>query len=124
MTVNTLRFIADSFKNADIPYCYRCWTKPLTFPYFVGEYHDFEPFSESGESESVMIIDGFTDSDYLSLENIKEQIRDIFPPMGKTQVYEDGSGAAVMFVSAKNIPCGSDGIKRIQITLKIKEWRD
>ena len=123
MNKNTLAFISNALKAEQIPYCLGQWSKVISYPYFVGEYIDSEPVSESGESQGVFILTGFGLSDRLSLERIKERIERLFPVYGKTRIFEDNSAAAVMFMSAAFLPVESDEIKKIEIKLRFKEWR-
>ena len=72
MTISGLKFIADRLKTAGIPYCFEEWSKDITYPYWVGEYTESEPLTESGESESTFILTGTTNGSWLSLEQQKE----------------------------------------------------
>ena len=123
MTVSGLKFISERLKAADIPYCFGEWTKEIQYPYFVGEYTESETMNEDGESESTFILTGTSRGSWLSLENEKEKIRNIFPDIGAAAILEDKTGIAVFYTSAMPVPTGTDELKRIQINLKVKEWR-
>ena len=123
MTVSGLKFISERLKAADIPYCFEEWTKEIQSPYFVGEYTESESMNEDGESESTFILTGTSRDSWLSLETEKEKIRNIFPDIGATAILEDKTGIAVFYTSAMPVPTGTDELKRIQINLKVKEWR-
>lgn len=123
MTVCGLEFISTRLKAADIPYCFEEWTKQIQYPYFVGEYTESEPMNEDGESESTFILTGTSRGSWLSLEAEKEKIRNIFPDSGVTAILEDKTGIAVFYASSRPVPTGTEELKRIQINLKVKEWR-
>lgn len=123
MTVKGLGFIADRLDIAGIPYCFEEWTKEIQYPYFVGEYTELEAGKEDGEKESTFILTGTSRGSWIELEKIKAEIRKIFPDEGLTAILEDKTGIAVFYSSAMPIPTGADELKRIQINLKVKEWR-
>ncbi len=123
MTANGLNFIGKRLNTAGIPYCFGEWTREVTYPYFVGEYTESEPLNEDGESESTFILTGTSRGSWLSLEEEKEKIRNIFPEDGITAILENKTGIAVFYSSAMPVPTGTDELKRIQINLKVKEWR-
>lgn len=123
MTVKGLKFISDRLDTAGIPYCYQEWTKEIQYPYFVGEYIESEPMYESGESDSTFILTGTGRKNWLQLEQYKEKIKNIFPDEGLTAILEDKTGIAVFYASSLPVPTGTEELKRIQINLKVKEWR-
>ncbi|MCI8777405.1 MAG: hypothetical protein HFK00_08480 [Oscillospiraceae bacterium] len=123
MTVKGLGYIADKLDSAGIPYCFEEWTKEIQYPYFVGEYTESETESEDGENESIFILTGTSRKSWIELENAKADIRKIFPDDGVTAILEDETGIAVFYSSAMPVPTGTEELKRIQINLKVKEWR-
>lgn len=123
MTKQGLKFISDKLTAANIPYAFMVWTKQLSYPYFVGEYIESEPMYEYGESESTFILTGTTNGSWLTLESIKAQIKELFGCEGLTHIFEDGTAIAVIYQSSKPIPTSTDDLKRMQINLKVKEWR-
>lgn len=123
MTVKGLGYIADKLNSAGIPYCFEEWTKEIQYPYFVGEYTESEAESEDGENESIFILTGTSRKSWIELENAKADIRKIFPDDGVTAILEDETGIAVFYSSAMPVPTGTEELKRIQINLKVKEWR-
>lgn len=123
MTVKGLGYIADKLDSAGIPYCFEEWTKEIQYPYFVGEYTESEAESEDGENESIFILTGTSRKSWIELENAKADIRKIFPDDGVTAILEDETGIVVFYSSAMPVPTGTEELKRIQINLKVKEWR-
>lgn len=123
MTINGLKFIANKLHSAWIPYCFGEWTKEIQYPYFVGSYTESEPLNEDGESSSTFLLTGTTRYSWLNLEKLKTNIKNMFPEDGLTAILEDNTGIAVFYMSSMPIPTGVDELKRIQINLKVKEWR-
>lgn len=124
MTIEALGYINDCMESLSIPYEFIQWTKDLSFPYFVGEYTEIESIDEGGLEQGTLILTGTTDKSYLTLESIKEQLKDFFPSDGRTAILESGSGIAVSFSTAFPVPTGEQGLNRMQINLNIKEWRN
>lgn len=123
MTIEALQYINDCMGSMSIPYEFMQWTKDLSFPYFVGEYTEIEPLDEGGMEQGTLILTGTTNKNYLTLESIKEKLKEYFPTDGRTSILDSGSGIAVSYSTAIPIPTGEQGLVRIQINLNIKEWR-
>lgn len=123
MTVEALQYINDCMESLSIPYEFMQWTKDLSFPYFIGEYTEVEPLDESGKEQGTLMLTGTTNKNYLSLESIKEKLKEYFPYDGRTAILDNGSGIAVSFSTAFPVPTGEQEMFRIQINLNIQEWR-
>lgn len=123
MTIEALQYINDCMESLSIPYEFMQWTKDLSFPYFIGEYTEVEPLDESGKEQGTLMLTGTTNTNYLSLESIKEKLKEYFPYYGRTAILDSGSGIAVSFSTAFPVPTGEQGLFRIQINLNIQEWR-
>lgn len=123
MTTEGLKFISQKLEEADVPYCFEEWTKDISYPYFVGEYIESEPLYEDGGSESAFILTGTTNGSWLDLERKKEKIHKLFSDTGLTKILSGNIAIAVMYSGSMPVPTGTDELKRIQINLKIKEWR-
>lgn len=125
MTIQGLAFINQMLSEADIPYSFGEWSGDIVYPYFVGEYTETEPLYEYGETEDTFILTGTSrvSDAILELEKYKSKIRQMFPTEGLTERFADGSAIAVMYCDSSYIPTGTDDLRRIQINLKIKEWR-
>lgn len=118
-----LKFISEKLEEAGVPYCFEEWTENITYPYFVGEYTESEPLYEDGESESTFILTGTTNGSWIDLEREKEKTHKLFPDTGLTKILPGNIAIAVMYSGSMPVPTGNDQLKRIQINLKIKEWR-
>lgn len=124
MTVAGLGFLNEHLESLGIPYEFMEWTSvPVPNTYFVGQYNEVVSMDEGGQIDSDFILMGTTKEKYIALETVKEQIRSEFPDYGLTQILSNGWGIAVMFDSAFPVPSIEEGIHRIQITLKVKEWK-
>ncbi len=125
MTIQGLSFMNKMLSDAEIPYSFGEWSGEVVYPYFVGEYTESEPLYEYGETESTFMLTGTSRSSdaVLELEKYKAKLFEMFPPEGLTELFEDGSGIAVMYSDSSYIPTGTGDLRRIQINLKIKEWR-
>lgn len=123
MTIAGLKFLNDELSGLNIPYEFMEWTSKLPQTYFVGQYSEVSNPDEDGMIESDFIITGTTKNKYLDLENVNQMIREHFPSEGLTEILLNGWGIAVMYETSYPIPAIEQGIRRIQITLKVKEWK-
>ena len=120
-----LKFINEQMSSLGIPYEFNEWTSD-TVPalYFVGEeYREDEVESEDGASTASMILTGFHRGKYIALEEAKENIKRHFDPIFGLRSPTDSGAIAVFFADAFSIPSGEANLTKIQITLKIKEWK-
>ena len=123
MTIEALEYLNNQLSDLGIPYEFMEWNSDLQFPFFIGEYTETEPVNEDGYLESTMILTGTTNTSFLDLENVKETIRNHFTAEGKETILESGSGLAVSYAGAFAIPSEDETIHRLQINLRIPEWR-
>lgn len=121
--MTALSFISEQMTKLGINYEFDTWTSDVRYPYFVGEFHEDEPFTEDGAETSYMILTGFHRGKYISLEEAKNKIKKHFDPINGLRAKTDSGSIAVFFAGAYNIPSGEADLKKIQITLKIKEWK-
>jgi len=121
--MNKLKFISDNMAKAGIPYGYGEWKSAITYPYFVGEYIEYPQNYENGLKESEFILTGYDRGTWKDLEDRRSKIEATFTPVvGVSASGKDGA-ITVCYESAQPLPIDDSGIKRIQITLIIKEWR-
>lgn len=123
MTTEALKFINESMEQLQIPYEFIVWSSDLVFPYVVGEYTEIEPLNEDGQEETTFLLTATSNNNFMELEEIKEKLKDFFPEYGRTAILDSGSGIAVSFSTAFPVMSGEQGLFRMQINLKIKEWR-
>ncbi len=121
-------FIDQEMTVIAIPYQWGEWTaddedSEITYPYFTGEY-DEEPIpTEDGAEETNLILTGFNRGSRKALEEAKKKIKQHFPAIEGLRADTDSGSIAVFFDGAFFIPSGEADLKKIQINLKIKEWK-
>lgn len=74
-----------------------------------------------GCQEITFILDGFTRGSWLSLEKYKQKIEQ---NIERTAILASGAGVAVFYGNASPVPTGDAELKRIQINLTIKEYKN
>lgn len=125
MTQQTLKFINDRLEAAGLNYHFARYNygdgSPV-YPYCVGSYSENNAETEDGLQETDFTVNVWTRGEWLELEQVKARIKAIFPVIGTTAILPDGFGVAVSYVRSDPIPTGDDELKRIEITLSIKEW--
>ena len=122
--MTALKFISDQMSALGINYEFNEWTSDVVYPYFVGdEFREDEPLTEDGAETSTMLLVGFHRGSYMVLEEAKNKIKKLFNPIDGARTVTDSGAIAVFFAGAFNIPSGEADLKKIQITLKIKEWK-
>lgn len=121
-----LEFMNKALDDAGIPYEFMEWTQSVTYPYFVGEYSEFEPENESGEEDKTFILTGFYrgNNARYELEKMRAKIEATFPAIGgKVAALDSGSVVAVFYGNSSYIPTGEEELYKIQINLSIKLWK-
>lgn len=121
MTQETLKFISDTLTNAGINYEFGQWSGEIVYPYFVGEYTESEPITEDGLLQSTFLLNGFSRSTWLALEQAKGTIEKLFS--NSVQVLASGNGVCIFYAGAFIVPENDPELKRMQINLTIKEWK-
>lgn len=121
-----LGFINKALEDAGVPYEFLEWTQKVSYPYFVGEYSEFEPDNESGEEDKSFILTGFYrgDNARYELEKMRAKIEATFPAIGgKVAALDSGSVVAIFYGNSSYIPTGEEELYKIQINLSIKLWK-
>lgn len=121
-----LGFINKALEDAGVPYEFLEWTQGVTYPYFVGEYSEFEPDNESGEEDKSFILTGFYrgNNARYELEKMRAKIEVTFPAIGgKVAALDSGSVVAIFYGNSSYIPTGEEELYKIQINLSIKLWK-
>lgn len=122
--MDVLHFMHKELEQAGLPYAFGEWTAAVPQLYLVGEYTEFVPSSESGLEEKTFILNGFTRGPYLGLEEVRETIKELFPPVGgKAAILADGSAIAVFYSNSFYVPTPDAELKRMQINLSVKYWK-
>ena len=117
------KFISDQMDILAIPYEFGMWTSEVVYPYFVGEITEEPVTTEDGLEESTLILTGFHRGQYIDIETAKNKIKAHFNPITGLCAKTDSGSIAVFFDGSFYVPSGEAELKKIQINLKIKEWK-
>ena len=118
-----LGFIAQQLEAIGIPYEYGEWASDIRYPYFVGELTEEPVETEDGREQSTLLITGFNRGNLIDLERLKTTIKWHFHPAHGLRGETDGGAIAVYFDGGFYVPTGEADLKKIQINLKIIEWK-
>ena len=121
-----LEFISNELEKAGVPYEFLIWTQPVTYPYFVGEYNEFESTLESGEQDKTFILNGFCrgEGSRMKLEEMRKIVEKTFPDNGeKIATLNSGSAVAIFYGNSFYVPTGEEELYNLQINLNIKFWK-
>jgi hypothetical protein len=106
-----------------IPYEFGEWSSDVVYPYYVGEITEEPSITEDGAEQSTLILTGFHRGKRIDLERGKEKIKKHFHPIYGLRGNTDSGVIAVFFDGSFYIPTGEADLKKIEIHLKIKEWK-
>ena len=106
-----------------VPYEFMRWASELKYPYWVGEYQEVPTTFENGYKETTLILTGTTRNDWLELEDQKELIERTFSADGGFYFATENGRGVILYENAFPVPTGEMDLKRMQINLKIKEWK-
>ena len=120
-----LKVVSDGMKDMGIEYGFGTYAKdPVVYPYFVGEYQEIEPYTEDGLQETMFMLTGFSRGSWLALEEAKEKIERHYSKVyGNRMITANGSAVVIFYANSLIVPTGDAELKRIQINLRIKEWK-
>ena len=122
--MDKLKFINEQMAVLSIPYEYGEWSQTTQYPYFVGEISSPEIIiTEDGKEETTFILSGFHRGEFIDLEEIKRKIKKHFHPIHGLREKTDSGSIAVFYEGAFSVPTGEADLKRIEINLKILEWK-
>lgn len=124
MTKEALNYISSFVRDIGMEYDFKEWNdSEVPHTYWIGDYVESENSNEYGLEEATFMLTGTTDENFLELEKVKEEIKNIVSNEGKTDILPSGAGIAMIYIGAQPLPSVEYGTHRIQIDLKIKEWR-
>jgi hypothetical protein len=122
--MDKLKFIGDQMNAIAVPYEFGEWSSEIVYPYFVGEITEEPPITEDGAEESTLILTGFVrGGTFLDLETVKARIKAHFHPVYGCRGDTDSGSIAVFYDGAFPVPSGEADLKKIEIHLKIHEWK-
>lgn len=122
MTLETLSYINNLLTVSGINYSFARWNGEIVNPYWVGEYSEIDSLNEDGMTESDFILTGTSEDSWVGLQSEKEAIERLM--RNRTTVLDSGIGVSISFERALIVPTESETLKRIQINLSVKEWRN
>ncbi len=123
MTV--LGIIASELDSIGVPYEFMRWTsEQVPDPYWIGEYTETPTVSEDGFEEGTIILTGTTSGSWLDLEKDKKKIKRHFPSIHGLRRSTDTGAVAIFYGNSFPVDTGTANLKRMQINLQVKEWRD
>lgn len=121
-----LNFMNSELETMGVPYEFLEWTQPVSYPYFIGEYNEFEPILENNEEEKTFILTGFGRGKdaRMQLERMRGLIEKEFDPVnGKIATLNSGSVVAIFYSNSFYVPTGEEELYKIQINLSVKLWK-
>lgn len=124
MTSAVRALIKSGMDALGLNYAFMQWEEDPADPYFTGSYQEIESMTEDGLQEASFILSGWTRGIWADLEEAKEKIENYFNRVsGRTVIAENGSAVAIFYGSSLVVPTGDAELKRIDITLTVKEWK-
>ena len=123
MRVASMVFVNDLLQRTGIPIEFMRWNNGVPDDYyFTWEYFESpsDTLEENGYQENTVILRGYTEKEWLLLEQAKETIE---KACGRTAILQDGTGVAVSYDTAKGVPTGDMRLKSIKINLIVQEWK-
>ena len=121
--MDKLKFINEQMDTIEVPYEFMEWTSPGVYPYGVGEITEDPITTEDGAEQSTLLLTFFNRGNMIDLLAIKEKIKKHFPPVYGLRGETEGGAIAVFYDGFLPIPSGEADLKKIQINLKIYEWK-
>ena len=122
MTTESLSYVNNLLTSLNIPYEFGTWSSKVPDTYWTGEYTEIETVDEDRCEESMFILTGNTVESKLILETTKEIIKNKLQD-GLTAILDSGSAIAVIYSVSNPIPSIDPTVSRLEIRLRIKEWR-
>ena len=121
--MDKLKFINEQMDVLAVPYEFMEWTAPVAYPYGVGEITEDPITTEDGAEQSTLLLTFFHRGKMIDLLEIKEKIKKHFDPKCGLRGETEGGAIAVFYDGFLVIPSGEADLKKIQINLKINEWK-
>ena len=112
---NVLKILKKELENMNIPYTFDEWDKDYELPQFIGEILETPTIDEDGRNEYSFILTGYA-TNYTYLFSVAEQLKTKY----KTSAIVDS--VVIKYDNTTTIDNGTDDLKQIQITFKIKDW--
>ena len=121
MNDEILAYLNRAFSDIGIDYSFMRKNGKVSYPYFVGDYVESPPTTESGEMRVTFNLNGWTKGSWMELEIIKQKLAKKFRHF--TDMV-DGYGVLIMYSNSTPIPVEDSELKRIQIVFEVHIWRN
>ncbi len=125
--MSALGIIATELNRIGVPYEFMEWTDPVQYPYWVGEYSEVPPATEDGGKEATLMLTGTTNTKFggswLELEQSRSDIEKLFHPIYGLRIPVTDGVVVILYENSFPVPTGEADLKRIQVNLRIKEWK-
>lgn len=118
-----LKFIKEQMNVISVPYEFGEWTSAVKYPYSVGEITEEPTTTEDGAEESTLLLTVWHRGKFIDLERIKAKIKKHFGSIYGCRGSTGSGSIAVFFDGSFYVPSGEEDLKKMQINLKIKEWK-
>lgn len=122
--MSVLGIIANELNKIGVPYEFMRWTSAAVDTYFIGEYSETPATTEDGFRESTLLLTGTSIGDWLDLEQYRSTIEHHFPAIYGLRLATDTGAVVIFYENSFPVPTGEADLKRIQINLKVMEWRN
>lgn len=121
--MDKLKFINEQMDSIAVPYEFMEWTAPVVYPYGVGEITEDPITTEDGAEQSTLLLTFFHRGKMIDLLSIKEKIKSHFQPVYGLRAQTESGSIAVFYDGFFVVPSGEADLKKIQINIKINEWK-
>ena len=121
--MDKLKFINEQMGVIAVPYEFMEWTSPVVYPYSVGEITEDPITTEDGAEQSTLLLTLFHRGKMIDLLTIKETIKKHFDPLAGLRGETDSGTIVVYYDGFLPVPSGEADLKKVQINLKINEWK-
>lgn len=123
MTEQALNKINEILTETGVDYAFMRYHGDFgSHPYWVGEYSESEEMFEGGRTDHDFILTGTTEGSWNDLLMEAYGIKDKL--LNYKTVLANGHGLSITYERLITIPQDNEFIKRVQINLTIREWRN
>jgi hypothetical protein len=120
---SVLGIIKDELNSLAVPYEFMEWTDPVQYPYWVGEITEVPTITEDGYKEYTLILTGTTKGSWMELTETRAKIENHFPSVYGLRKSTATGAVAIYYENSFPVPTGEADLKRLQVNLKIKQWK-
>ena len=110
-----LTILKNEMERLNIPYTFDSWDNEIELPQFIGEILETPTVDEDGKSEYSFILTGYATT-YSYLFDAADLLKSNYKQSAIV------NGIVIKYDNANPVDNGTDDLKQLQITLKIKKW--